>query len=198
MLDQIFGIDAHFSRDVEGWLGLVHADHREEMQRYLAEDVLTEHHLFDHQYRIIRRSDAAERWLHGRGELAFDADGEAISVAGTIQDITAQKLADDKLRKLSRSVEQAGESILITNRKGIIEYVNPAFTELTGYSADEAVGKSPVLLNSGKQDKAFYAELWSTILSGKTWRGSVVDRKKEGTLYPAMLTISLSTDEGAK
>ncbi|MDX8412026.1 MAG: response regulator [Mariprofundaceae bacterium] len=98
--------------------------------------------------------------------------------------------ADELVRKLSQAIEQAGESILITDREGIIEYVNPAFTKLTGYTAEEAIGQTPRLLNSGRQDAAFYEEMWGTITSGKTWHGKIFDRKKDASVYPAMLTIS--------
>ncbi|MFQ5346185.1 MAG: ATP-binding protein [Mariprofundus sp.] len=94
------------------------------------------------------------------------------------------------MRKLSQAVEQAGESIVITDRQGVIEYANPAFTTLTGYSAEEAIGQTPRLLKSGNQDAAFYEQMWSTISSGKVWHGKVIDKKKDGSFYPTTLTIS--------
>jgi len=112
-----------------------------------------------------------------------------------MEDITERKHADDVVRKLSRAIEQAGESILVTDQDGIIEYVNPAFTKLTGYSAEEAIGQTPRLLKSGSQDAAFYEAMWKTLTSGKVWHGKVIDRKKDGCFYPAMLTISPIHDE---
>jgi len=101
-----------------------------------------------------------------------------------------QKRTEASLRKLSQAIEYAGESILITDRNGIIEYINPAFTRISGYSAAETLGKTPRILNSGNQDKAFYKAMWKRITSGKIWQGKVIDKHKNGDFYPAMLTIA--------
>jgi PAS domain S-box-containing protein len=111
-------------------------------------------------------------------------------VMATIRDISRRKQNEASLRKLSSVIEQAGESIVITNRDGIIEYVNPSFTRITGYSAEEAIGHTPRILKSGNQDAAFYKDMWQTIINGKVWHGKVIDRRKDGSFYPAMLTIS--------
>jgi len=97
---------------------------------------------------------------------------------------------ETSLRKLSLAIEHAGESMIITNRDGIIEYVNPAFSHTTGFSQQEVVGKSPNIFNSGIQSEGFYTQLWDTILSGKNWEGMLTDRKKDGTLYPVMMNIA--------
>jgi len=101
-----------------------------------------------------------------------------------------QKRTDASLRKLSQAIEHAGESILITDHNGIIEYINPAFTHISGYSASEAIGQTPRILNSGNQDRAFYQAMWSCITSGKIWHGKVIDKNKDGSFYPTMLTIA--------
>jgi len=79
---------------------------------------------------------------------------------------------------------------LIADREGIIEYVNPAFSKLTGYSAGEAIGKKPNIISSARQSTSFYEKMWQTILSGHVWQGKLNDRKKDGSLYPTMLTVS--------
>jgi len=107
-----------------------------------------------------------------------------------IRDISVRKQAEAQLRKLSRAVEQAGESIVITDKDGMIEYVNTAFTSITGYPAEKAIGKTPRILKSGKQNTAFYKNVWDTILSGKVWQSKIINRKKDGTFYPVLLTIS--------
>ncbi|WP_161957610.1 ATP-binding protein [Mariprofundus sp. EBB-1] len=101
-------------------------------------------------------------------------------------------------RKLSTALEQSGQAILITNSDGIIEYVNPAFTKITGFEANEALGQNPKIIGSGQQDPSFYEDMWHTILSGKTWRGNIVDRRKDGSFYPASLTISPITNSDGK
>lgn len=96
----------------------------------------------------------------------------------------------DALAWRSQAIDAIGEAIVITSPAGIIEYVNPAFTEISGYSQSEAVGKTPSVLNSGIQIRAFYAHLWATILSGATWQGELVNRRKNGTYFHDSVTIS--------
>jgi two-component system, cell cycle sensor histidine kinase and response regulator CckA len=100
-----------------------------------------------------------------------------------------QQSAEESLRKLSRAVEQSADTVMITDREGIIEYVNPAFETLTGYSADEVRGHTPHILKSGEQSHEFYHELWKTIFGGKVFRGILVNRKKNGELYYVEETI---------
>ncbi|MES0371959.1 MAG: PAS domain S-box protein, partial [Mariprofundaceae bacterium] len=111
-------------------------------------------------------------------------DKEVIGAVVTFTDITERKQAEEQLHMLSSSVEQASEAILITDLKGDIRYINPAFTRLTGYSEEEATGKNPKILNSGSQNDAFYREMWGVINQGNAWQGRVVDRKKNGSFYP--------------
>ncbi|MBL8220684.1 MAG: PAS domain S-box protein, partial [Bryobacterales bacterium] len=91
---------------------------------------------------------------------------------------------------LTRAIEQAAEAIVITDEKGIILYVNPAFTAMTGYGATEAVGESTRLLRSGLQDARYYEELWQTVMGGGVWRGELINRRKDGTHYTEEMTIA--------
>lgn len=101
-----------------------------------------------------------------------------------------QQQAEESLRKLSRAVEQSADTVIITDRDGTIEYVNPAFEKLTGYSREEACGRTPRLLKSGEQSPEAYQEMWKTILSGNVFRGILVNRKKGGDLYYVEESIS--------
>ena len=94
-----------------------------------------------------------------------------------------QHITEELLRKLSRAVEQSADAVMITDRFGTIEYVNPAFEALTGYSRSEACGKTPSILKSGEQGTETYQELWRTLLAGNVYRGILVNRKKNGELY---------------
>jgi len=114
------------------------------------------------------------------------------------QDITARKLAEDQLKKLSRAVEQNPVSVVITNAEGIIEYVNPKFTVMTGYEPNEAIGKNPRILKSGKMSPEFYSNLWKTISSGEIWTGEFINRNKSGEFYWANKSISPIIDEHGK
>ncbi len=101
-----------------------------------------------------------------------------------------KQFAEESLRKLSRAVEQSADMVMITNREGIIEYVNPAFETLTGYSRQEAEGKTPRILKSGEQGSETYQELWKAILCGTVYRSILVNRKKNGELYYIEQSIS--------
>jgi len=99
----------------------------------------------------------------------INADNEAAGFVVNGRDITERRKASELLRKLSSAIDQTGESVLITDKEGIIEYVNPAFTKITGYTSEEAIGKTPRLLKSGNQDAAFYETMWKTIMDGEVW-----------------------------
>jgi two-component system, cell cycle sensor histidine kinase and response regulator CckA len=101
-----------------------------------------------------------------------------------------QQIAEESLRKLSRAVEQSPDAVMVTNREGIIEYVNPAFEALTGYSHDEACGATPAILKSGEHGPEIYRELWQTILSGNVYRGILINRKKNGEKFYVEENIS--------
>ena len=109
---------------------------------------------------------------------------------GIIRDISERKQDEEKIRKLSRAVEQSPSIIVITDTKGKIEYVNPKFSQLTEYPFEEAIGKNPRVLNSGKQSTAFYKKMWKTITSGKEWHGEFCNKKKSGELYWESASIS--------
>ncbi|MGC2171593.1 MAG: response regulator, partial [Candidatus Sulfotelmatobacter sp.] len=115
----------------------------------------------------------------------------ALSLHSTQQQ---RQKAEQSLRKLSCAVEQSGDTIFITHREGMIEYVNPAFEKLTGYSQQEIAGKTPSILNSGQQAPALYRELWETIRSGDVYRSVLVNRKKNGELYYIDESISAIRD----
>jgi len=129
-------------------------------------------------------------WLLGSKVPLRNAKGEIKGIVGLNHDITERKLAEEEITKLSQAVEQSSSSVMITNPKGDIEYVNPKFTDLTGYTKEEVKGKNPRILKSGHQDQQYYKELWATILSGKTWSGEFLDKKKNGELYWESARIS--------
>ncbi|MBE7557365.1 MAG: PAS domain S-box protein [Anaerolineales bacterium] len=115
---------------------------------------------------------------------------QGYQIGSVSRDITEQRRANDQLRQLSRVVEQSPASIVITNTMGNIEYVNPKFTQVTGYTLAEAIGQNPNLLKSGYTSPEEYQRLWDTITSGGQWRGEFQNRKKNGDLYWEAATIS--------
>jgi len=123
--------------------------------------------------------------------VEWDNQGTAVLRRGTLRDITAQKQVERELRKLSQAVEHSPVMVIITDIHGDIEYVNPKFTEVTGYSASEAYGKNPRFLQSGLTDHRLYQDLWSTISAGREWRGEIQDRKKNGEIFWESVSISV-------
>jgi PAS domain S-box-containing protein len=101
-------------------------------------------------------------------------------------------------RRFERALDQAGHAVFITDPTGTIEYVNPAFERITGYSAEEASGETPRLLNSDEMGEDYYNDLWTTILAGETWEREVIDQRKSGELYTADQTIAPITDESGE
>jgi two-component system, sensor histidine kinase and response regulator len=126
-----------------------------------------------------------------------NTDNEITHFVSMQEDITVRKQQENELRKLSQAVEHSPVSVVITSPNGKIEYVNPRFNEVTGYTSEEAVGKNPRILNSGKQPKSFYKEMWEILLSGKTWKGEFCNKKKNGDVYWEQAAISsIKNDDG--
>ena len=314
ILDGIFGIGSDYPRDVQHWLELIVADSRPEMQAYL-NTVIEQGLPFDREYRIFRPNDGEERWVHGKGKLKLDVQGNPLVLVGAIQDITERKLAEQKLedselrlktiietepecvkllaadgtllhmnragldmidadspeqvvgRKvqgiiapgyqkafmaltrrvfegesgnlefevvglmgthrwldthavplldsqgnitallgLTRDITErkqaeqqlriaaiafeSQEGMVITDAENVILRVNQAFTDITGYSVEDAVGQTPRLLKSGRHDAAFYAAMWEGIRRNGAWQGEIWNRRKNGEEYPEWLTIT--------
>ena len=189
MSDRIRDISGYPASDfinnsVRSFASLIHPDDTK-MVEDAVDKGLRENSFYTIEYRILR-ADGDVRWVHEKGQAIHDGK----DLDGVIFDITDRKLAEVKLQKLSRAVEDNPSSVVITDVNGNIEYVNPKFTRVTGYTSEEAIGKNPRVLNSGKQTKEFYHEMWKTISSGREWHGEFCNRKKNGELYWEMASIS--------
>ena len=112
----------------------------------------------------------------------------------TIENAVRRMRAEEQVRKLTRAVEQSPATVVITYTDGNIEYVNPKFTSLTGYTSDEVVGQNPRLLKSGEQTPQFYKQMWDTVKSGGEWRGEFHNRRKDGSLFWESASISAVRD----
>jgi PAS domain S-box-containing protein len=189
-LNEMFGVAPSTPHSVEDWMMVIHPDDKEMMANYFIKEVVGQKHRFDKEYRIINHIDQKETWVHGYGELEFDRDGNPIKMIGTIQNITERKKADEELRKLSQAIEQSPDSILITDTNGQIEYVNPSFLHLSGYTGEELIGKNQQLFSTNQMSLEEYAKLWETISSGSVWHGEFMNRKKTGELYWQSASIS--------
>lgn len=129
-------------------------------------------------------------------EISLSSMGEVGDqyVIAAVRDITERKKAEEELRELSEAVKQSPATVVITNQDGTIEYVNPKFEEVTGYTSEEAIGQNPRILNAGKQPKAYYRKMWEKLLAGNVWSGELCNKKKNGDIYWESASISPVTD----
>lgn len=143
----------------------------------------------------LQRADGAVREIIVTKAPFYDKKGKPAGLVGTFIDISERRAMEEQLRNLSRAVDQSPVSIVITDTTGAIEYVNPRFCQITGYSPEEAIGQNPRILKSGEHTPEFYADLWRNVASGKEWQGEFLNRKKNGELYWELATISPLTDK---
>ena len=315
VMDEILGISKAYLHSVEGWTALIHPGDRAMMANYLKDEVIGQGRFFNKQYRIVRHSDGAERWMHGMGRLEMDAQGHPLHMRGTIQDITERVLIEAAARESKELLQQfiehapaalamfdremrylavsrrwleindlvgiavvgrnhyethphipehwkavhrrtlggesikaegepltlpdgtrrwrrwetmpwrtgggeiagivifteditrqmeseerqrlaasvfthAREGIMITSATGEIIDVNAMFTQITGYTREEALGRTPNMLKSDRQSYEFYTEMWREVKEKGQWTGEIWNRAKDGRIYPEMLTIS--------
>jgi PAS domain S-box-containing protein len=177
------------------WHEILHPDDREQAVSTIAETLATGHSLAE--YRLFD-VDGRVVWVRDESLVVRDPAGKPLFVQGIMQDITEIKKAEEQIRKLSRAIEQSGNSIIITDTKGDIEYVNPTFEKITGYSFEEIKGKNPRILKSGRQRLEFYEKLWETISSGNVWHGAFHNKRKDGSLYWENATIAPVIDHTGK
>jgi|GEM_PF-1077562 len=140
------------------------------------------------EYRVISRNGIHKVALIKSAPLT--REGRVVGLRSSVADITGRKRAEEELRKLSRAVEQSPASVVITDLKGDIEYVNPKFSAVTGYSFQEALGQNPRVLKSDLMDPAIYRDMWQTLARGEEWRGELLNRKKSGELYWEYASLS--------
>ncbi|MBP9904362.1 MAG: EAL domain-containing protein [Rhodoferax sp.] len=146
------------------------------------------------EFRMLCK-DGRWQWFMGRGlVVSRDAEGRPLRMIGTNTDITERRQAVKKLQLAASVFSHAREGITITDADGVIIDVNAAFTRITGYSRDEALGQSPSMLSSGRQDRAFYAAMWQALIDQGHWTGEIWNRRKDGLVIAELLTISAVSD----
>lgn len=146
----------------------------------------------DHQVRYEDLPLESETGRHQEVEVVanlYDENGHSV-IQCNVRDITVRKRNEEALRLTNTAMESVASAIFITTSNGIIQYVNPAFTRLSGYASTEAAGRKPSILNSGEHDEAFYQNLWQTVTSGRVWNGQITNRRRDGQLYVCEQSIS--------
>ncbi|MBP6865253.1 MAG: PAS domain S-box protein [Candidatus Didemnitutus sp.] len=186
---------AQFVDGVSFWATRVHPEDLPEavaaMGAVTQRDKLTRHYRFLH-------GDGSYRWIDDETRVIRDAAGGPVEMVGFVVDVTERKQAEDFLRKLSRAIEQSPVSVVITDLTGAIEYVNPRFTEVSGYTFADVKGRNPRMFKSGLTKPAVFKELWETITAGKVWRGEIVNRRKNGGFFTELAIITPVTDAAGR
>lgn len=145
------------------------------------------------EYEIEGRK-STHRWLELHAVPLRNVEGNITALLGLMRDITQRKQSEEHLKLATRVFNGAHEGIFITDAQGTIIDVNPTFCEITGYQRLEAIGKNPNILQSGKQSRKFYQEMWRSLQESKYWQGEIWNRKKNGDLFAELLTISVLCD----
>ncbi|MBS1142952.1 MAG: hypothetical protein H6R14_358 [Proteobacteria bacterium] len=174
----------------------IHPEDRANVQKALDESV-TRDQPSTVRHRLLM-PDGRVKYVLEYCEGESGKDGVPRRIIGTSQDITTQHEVDAQMRLLASSVQFSGEAILITDVDNNIITVNPSFTRLTGYSAEEAAGRNPRFLSAGRTTKEEYARMWDGIINNGFWQGEVWDRRKDGGIYPKWISISVIRDDEGK
>jgi PAS domain S-box-containing protein len=173
------------AQDVAGWLG--------EVFQYSGDPDPTRVFMVEQPCK-----DGSTVWTEVSASLIRDANGSPIQILGVSRDISARLLTEQKINLQAAALESAANAIMITDREGTIQWINPAYEQLTGYSLQEVIGQNPRILKSDKQPLEFYKNLWDTILNGRAWHAELVNKRKDGSLYTEEETITpLLDDSGA-
>lgn len=193
--EKMLGFEAgEMKVEPESWPDIVHPDDLPvalvSIQRHLSGEAPF------HEAEIRCRTKSGDwRWILTRGRVVeWTADGKPLSMAGTHTDITARKAFELAQREQAAVFESSYEGIMVADPDGLILKVNPAFTRITGYSLAEVQGQSPGILSSGRHDEAFYRNMWDSMANHNFWRGEIWNRRKDGEIFPELLSISVVRD----
>ncbi len=200
------GCNQHFARNIVGYFpediigksdadilktGQVETSFLNTLSRCVVADGQVKYQMLEE----IQRADGSIQWLEINKIPLRDAFGQIIGVLGSFEDITERKWAEEKLRQSAKVLENSAEAITITDAKSRIILVNKAFSQITGYTLPEVLGKNPSLLSSGKHSREFYQKMWNSIHTIGYWEGEIWNRRKNGEVYPEWLHISVIKDE---
>jgi diguanylate cyclase (GGDEF)-like protein/PAS domain S-box-containing protein len=173
------------------WTDFIYPDDRKKVLRSIKNTLDGGSSIHKIEYRMIHK-DGSLRWILDRAKIVQrDQDGRPIRMSGTHADITERKTAEAELR-IAAAAFESQEGMIVTDAKNRIIKINKAFTKITGYKAEEAVGQKPEhLLHSDRQDKAFYTAMWNSIKHTGAWQGEIWNRRKNGEVYPEWQTITV-------
>ncbi len=195
-IHRIFEIDMNQDIDFELFIQFVHPDDRQNAAEIIGQSI-EERIPYDFSYRIISSSGKL-KYVHGRGQAILDSSGNLLRRVGSVMDVTERKLAEEKLRLSAIMFESTQEGALITDKDSYIIAVNKAFSDITGYSEQEALGNQPRILKSGKHDDHFYEQMEKSLEQQGAWQGEIWNKRKNGDYYPEWLSIKNVYDDNDK
>ena len=183
--------------DPKKWRTMVHPEDIQTVLRSFREAARRRERIFRVECRIVRK-DGRVRWVSDRRQLTYDEAGRLLYVDGFCQDITERKRAEEERRRLAAAVEYAADAVMITDPEWIIEYVNPAFEKVMGYSKEEVLGRSPRFLYVSDDTEQTYLEIEQKVRRDIPWKGRLKNRRKDGALLVEDTVISPIRDNGGK
>jgi len=175
--------------DFSVWEELLHPEDKDRMVRFLSNFLNSDLRVYEAEFRM-RHKNGHYVWIGSRATVVRDEQGKAIRMFGIHRDITEEKKSENEFKKLNQAIAQSPISVIITDTHGYIEFFNPAFCKITGWSDQEIIGKRPNILKSGFHPPAYYERLWRTISLGNEWQGEFKNRKKNGDFYWELASIS--------
>ncbi|MFW6379425.1 MAG: EAL domain-containing protein [Guyparkeria sp.] len=173
---------------------IIHPDDRAMVASGFEEKVLSGETQYHQEYRL-RMADGQYRWVEEVTLVRRDPQGNPLWFDGVVTDIHDRHEIEERERLMAKVIENTREGVLITDRDQVILEVNPAFSVLTGYRAEDVVGRTPELLASGQHDRRFYERMWQSLERDGHWQGEIWNRRKNGEIFPEILSISTVTDQ---
>jgi diguanylate cyclase (GGDEF)-like protein/PAS domain S-box-containing protein len=184
----LFEIDeTKFDASYEAFLHAIHPDDRDDVNAAYNNSLLDKK-----PYQIVHRllmHDGRIKWVEERCSSVFDASGNPLRSIGTVQDVTEREEMEEQARIAAVAFETQ-EAMIVTDRSNRIIKVNSAFKQITGYQEEDVIGQNPRILSSGRHDDEFYRKMWAEIIQFGRWSGEVLDKRKDGSVYPKWLTIT--------
>lgn len=190
---EIHGMPPGYSPPIEDGINFYAPESRDRI-RALFNDCIERGIPYDDELTIID-AEGQRKWVRALGQPLRDGEGRIVGAQGGFQDLTHRREREQQLHRFRHIIEQSPAAVAVTDLQGHIEYVNPAFERISGYSGQELEGQTPAWIRSGHTPPEVYRNLWQTIASGETWTGEIQNRRKDGTLFWEKEVISPLKDE---
>jgi diguanylate cyclase (GGDEF)-like protein/PAS domain S-box-containing protein len=191
--DEILGYSRNeMGSSFQDWMNLIHPDDMPKMKQAFQRSI--DANLISQEYRC-KKSNGNYHWVHNMGKLLLDENNLPYKYIGIIKDINKRKQQEESLQLSASVIEHSNDGVMITDIENNIVSVNPAFTRITGYSAEEVIGKTPNVLSSGFHDKEYYQAMWDQLETHGFWANEIVNKRKNGETYPQWLSIISINDK---